>query len=97
MVKVGGFEELKRRYMLASPNVTAVIATFNLSAVNACRIHPKEDSLKILREPTDEDIPWPGFLLGQTPASVWYWCADQVIVQRVLAAKNIAHAKGATL
>ncbi|XP_043557198.1 sodium/myo-inositol cotransporter-like [Chiloscyllium plagiosum] len=97
MVKVGGFEELKRRYMLASPNVTAVIATFNLTSVNACRIHPKEDSLKILREPTDEDIPWPGFLLGQTPASVWYWCADQVIVQRVLAAKNIAHAKGATL
>ena len=26
-----------------------------------------------------------------------YWCADQVIVQRVLAAKNIAHAKGSTL
>lgn len=45
----------------------------------------------------DEDIPWPGFILGQTPASIWYWCADQVIVQRVLAAKNIAHAKGSTL
>ncbi|XP_078416350.1 sodium/myo-inositol cotransporter [Cetorhinus maximus] len=97
MVKVGGFEELRRRYMLASPNVTAVLASFNLSSTNTCRIHPKEDSLKMLREPTDEDIPWPGFLLGQTPASVWYWCADQVIVQRVLAAKNIAHAKGATL
>ncbi|KAM7365257.1 hypothetical protein PAMP_016201 [Pampus punctatissimus] len=26
-----------------------------------------------------------------------YWCADQVIVQRVLAAKNIAHAKGSTI
>ncbi|XP_078088909.1 sodium/myo-inositol cotransporter-like [Mustelus asterias] len=97
MVKVGGFEELRRRYMLASPNVTAVLASFNLSSTNTCRIHPKEDSLKMLREPTDEDIPWPGFLLGQTPASVLYWCADQVIVQRVLAAKNIAHAKGATL
>jgi uncharacterized sodium:solute symporter family permease YidK len=23
-----------------------------------------------------------------------YWCADQVIVQRVLAAKNLTHAKG---
>ncbi|XP_067849340.1 sodium/myo-inositol cotransporter-like [Heptranchias perlo] len=97
MVKVGGFEELKRRYMLASPNVTAVLTSFNLSSTNTCHIHPKEDSLRMLREPTDEDIPWPGFLLGQTPASGWYWCADQVIVQRVLAAKNIAHAKGATL
>ncbi|XP_069745085.1 sodium/myo-inositol cotransporter-like [Narcine bancroftii] len=97
MVKVGGFEELRRRYMLASPNVTAIVTSLNLSSTNSCRIHPKEDSLKMLREPTDEDIPWPGFMLGQTPASVWYWCADQVIVQRVLAAKNIAHAKGATL
>ncbi|XP_038657538.1 sodium/myo-inositol cotransporter-like isoform X1 [Scyliorhinus canicula] len=97
MVKVGGFEELKRRYMLASPNVTAVLASFNLSSTNTCRIHPKEDSLKMLREPTDEDIPWPGFLLGQTPTSIWYWCADQVIVQRVLAAKDLANAKGATL
>ncbi|XP_043557212.1 sodium/myo-inositol cotransporter-like isoform X1 [Chiloscyllium plagiosum] len=97
MVKVGGFEELKQRYMLASPNVTTVLASFNLSSTNTCRIHPKDDALKMLREPTDEDIPWPGFLFGQTPVSAWYWCADQVIVQRVLAAKNIAHAKGATL
>uniref|UniRef100_A0A8C9YVE1 Sodium/myo-inositol cotransporter n=1 Tax=Sander lucioperca TaxID=283035 RepID=A0A8C9YVE1_SANLU len=55
------------------------------------------DALKILRGPRDPDLPWPGFLLGQTPASIWYWCADQVIVQRVLAAKNIAHAKGSTI
>ncbi|MEQ2174054.1 hypothetical protein GOODEAATRI_003864 [Goodea atripinnis] len=26
-----------------------------------------------------------------------YWCTDQVIVQRVLAAKNIGHAKGSTI
>nr|XP_056714118.1 sodium/myo-inositol cotransporter [Euleptes europaea] len=97
ITEVGGFEEVKRRYMLASPNITSIMLTYNLSNTNSCHVDPKPDSLKMLREPTDEDVPWPGFLLGQTPASVWYWCADQVIVQRVLAAKNIAHAKGATL
>ncbi|XP_062831146.1 sodium/myo-inositol cotransporter [Anolis carolinensis] len=97
ITEVGGFEELKRRYMLAKPNVTSILLTYNLSNTNSCHVDPKPDSLRMLREPTDEDIPWPGFLLGQTPASVWYWCADQVIVQRVLAAKNIAHAKGSTL
>ena len=25
--------------------------------------------------------------------AVWYWCSDQVIVQRALAAKNLTHAK----
>lgn len=97
LVKVGGLEGVRTKYMQAVPNVTAITAAGNYSYSPTCRIHPKPDSLRILRGPLDEDIPWPGFILGQTPASIWYWCADQVIVQRVLAAKNIAHAKGSTL
>ncbi|KAM4700601.1 sodium/myo-inositol cotransporter [Discoglossus pictus] len=96
-VEIGGFDEVKRRYMLATPNITSILLSHNFTNTNSCHVTPKPDSLRMLREPTDEDIPWPGFLLGQTPASVWYWCADQVIVQRVLAAKNLSHAKGATL
>lgn len=97
LVKVGGLEGVRTKYMQAVPNVTAITAFGNFTYSPSCRIEPKPNSLHILRGPLDEDIPWPGFLLGQTPASIWYWCADQVIVQRVLAAKNIAHAKGATL
>lgn len=99
LVKIGGLEGLRTQYMLASPNVTAIKLSMNFSNPATCdhHIHPKPHSLQILREPLDEDLPWPGFLLGQTPASLWYWCTDQVIVQRVLAAKNIAHAKGSTL
>ncbi|KAK9969442.1 hypothetical protein ABG768_027618 [Culter alburnus] len=99
LIKVGGLEGVREKYMEAVPNVTAILANSNFSFqyTNSCRIHPKPDSLKLLRGPLDEDIPWPGFLLGQTPSSIWYWCADQVIVQRVLAAKNIVHAKGSTL
>ncbi|KAJ0062510.1 hypothetical protein NL108_014982 [Boleophthalmus pectinirostris] len=71
----------------------------NLSFADSCLLHlrPKPAALKILRGASDPDLPWPGFLLGQTPASLWYWCADQVIVQRVLAAKNMAHVKGSTI
>ena len=42
---------------------------------------PRPDSFVMLRDPGHSDMPWPGFLLGQTPASVWYWCADQVCDQ----------------
>uniref|UniRef100_H3D8V7 Sodium/myo-inositol cotransporter n=2 Tax=Tetraodon nigroviridis TaxID=99883 RepID=H3D8V7_TETNG len=97
LIQVGGLEGVRTRYMKAVPNVPAIIASGNFTYSPTCRIHPKEHSLRILRGPLDEDIPWPGFILGQTPASIWYWCADQVIVQRVLAAKNIAHVKGSTL
>ena len=34
----------------------------------------------MLKHVDDPDMPWLGFLLGQTPSSIWYWCADQVSV-----------------
>ncbi|KAG0719640.1 Sodium/myo-inositol cotransporter [Chionoecetes opilio] len=39
---------------------------------------PRDDSWIMPRHPVNSDLPWPAFLLGQTPASIWYWCADQV-------------------
>ncbi|XP_077472774.1 sodium/myo-inositol cotransporter [Stigmatopora argus] len=97
LLKVGGLEGVRTKYMLAVPNVSAIAAAGNYTYSSSCDVRPKANALRVLRGPADEDVPWPGFLLGQTAASVWYWCADQVIVQRVLAAKNLSHAKGATL
>lgn len=42
---------------------------------------------------SDESFPWTGILLGAPILGVWYWCTDQFIVQRVLAAKNIKQAR----
>ncbi|KAA3675263.1 solute carrier family 5 (sodium/myo-inositol cotransporter), member 3 [Paragonimus westermani] len=58
---------------------------------------PSTKAFRLLREVNDPDMPWLGFILGQTPASIWYWCADQMMVQRVLSAKSLSHAQGATL
>ncbi|XP_054627896.1 sodium/myo-inositol cotransporter-like [Dunckerocampus dactyliophorus] len=100
LYQVGGLEGMMTKYMQAAPNITAILLSYpNLTYSESCHHHlnPKPDALKILRGPKDPDLPWPGFLLGQTPASIWYWCTDQVIMQRILAAKNIAHAKGSTI
>jgi len=35
------------------------------------------------------DFPWTGLLFGGTVVGIWYWCTDQYIVQRTLAAHNI--------
>ena len=47
------------------------------------------DHLNMWRPINDPDFPWTGLLFGGTIVGVWYWCTDQYIVQRVLAAKNI--------
>lgn len=41
----------------------------------------------------NSDYPWTGMLFGVAISGIWYWCSDQVIVQRALAAKNLTHAK----
>lgn len=41
------------------------------------------------RPMSDPQFPWTGLLLGGTVVGVWYWCTDQYIVQRTLAANNI--------
>ena len=41
------------------------------------------------RPSNDPDFPWTGLLFGGTIVGLWYWCTDQYIVQRTLAANNI--------
>lgn len=88
--KVGGLHELYYKYLEATPNATSY-------TVNTTCGQPREDAWMMLRDPRSSDLPWPGFLLGQTPASIWYWCTDQMMVQRALAAKSLSHAQGGVL
>ena len=46
---------------------------------------------------SDPDFPWTGILFGAPILGVWYWCTDQFIVQRVLAARNIDQARKGTI
>jgi solute:Na+ symporter, SSS family len=39
------------------------------------------------------DFPWTGILFGAPILGIWYWCTDQFIVQRVLAARDPAQAR----
>src|SRR5213596_2721566 len=43
------------------------------------------------------DFPWTGIVFGAPILGVWYWCTDQHIVQRVLAARNVSAARTGTI
>jgi SSS family solute:Na+ symporter len=43
------------------------------------------------------EFPWTGIFFGAPILGLWYWCTDQVIVQRVLSAKDEGHAKAGTI
>ena len=47
------------------------------------------DHFNMWRPMSDPQFPWTGLLIGGTIVGIWYWCTDQYIVQRTLAANNI--------
>jgi SSS family solute:Na+ symporter len=53
--------------------------------------------LDLWRPSSDPDFPWTGIVLGAPILGVWYWCTDQFIVQRVLAARSLGDARRGTI
>ncbi|XP_074640673.1 sodium/glucose cotransporter 4-like isoform X2 [Tubulanus polymorphus] len=88
-VEVGGFQQLALKYFESAP-------TTSLNSTTACGL-ANPDAFHLFRDVNSPDLPWTGVIFGLTVSGVWYWCSDQVIVQRALAAKNLSHAKGGTI
>lgn len=56
-----------------------------------CRSNAANFSL--WRPNSDPNFPWLGILIASPIIGIWYWCTDQYIVQRTLAAKNLQNAR----
>ena len=54
-------------------------------------------AISLIRPAGDPGVPWPGLLLGIPLLGFYYWCTNQSIVQRMLSAKNIDHARWGAL
>ncbi|XP_042121967.2 solute carrier family 5 member 4-like isoform X1 [Peromyscus maniculatus bairdii] len=91
--EVGGYQGLVNKYSQAIPNVTQ---QGNWTAKPQCYM-PRPDAFHIFRSCVSGDIPWPALILGATTVSLFYGCADQISVQRLLAGKSRLHMKGGCL
>jgi len=93
-VAVGGYESLITQYFDATADNQSHSDPTN-SESSLCGEVPK-DAMHLFRDaaPGKSDLPWTGIVFGLSISSIWYWCSDQVIVQRTLASKNMTHAKG---
>lgn len=82
-LRIGGWEALaatlaSHPHPLTAPDIPRSTANF----------------LNMARDSSDlSGQPWLSVLLGYPVLGIWYWCADQTIVQRVLAAKDERHAR----
>ncbi|RXG54024.1 Sodium/myo-inositol cotransporter 2 [Armadillidium vulgare] len=84
--EVGGYHKMVEDYPYAIPSKRA--------GNSSCGI-PPQDYMSLLRSPypSESDLPWTGMTIGLTIIGTYYFSTDQVMVQRVLASKNMIHAK----
>ena len=81
--------------------VGAVILTFiglhRVGGFEGLRAAVPDSYFHMVKPISDPDFPWTGIFFGAPILGIWYWCTDQVIVQRVLSAKDEGHAKAGTI
>ncbi|EKX42370.1 hypothetical protein GUITHDRAFT_73946 [Guillardia theta CCMP2712] len=61
------------------------------------KVWEKWEHAHLFQPPSHEDFPWTGVFFGMPFTSIWYWCTDQNVVQRVIAAKSPAHARAGAI
>ena len=83
--------------LIAGAVAVTVTGLIKLGGWSAIETTVGPEFLNMWKPTTHPDFPWTGILLGAPILGIWYWCTDQFIVQRVLAAKDIHEARKGTI
>jgi SSS family solute:Na+ symporter len=83
--------------LLIGAVVLTAVGLYEVGGFGGLRAALPPDYFHMIKPMTDPEFPWTGIFLGAPILGIWYWCTDQVIVQRVLSAKDQGHARAATI
>lgn len=87
-------ESIQTVVLLAGSILLTVFGLIKVGGWNGIVENVDAVNLTVLRSANEPGgMPWYVMLLGYPVIGVWYWCADQTIVQRVLGAKDENHAR----
>jgi SSS family solute:Na+ symporter len=83
--------------LIAGAVALTVIGLDEVGGFAGLRAAVPADYFSMMKPMDHPEFPWTGIFLGAPILGIWYWCTDQVIVQRVLSAKDEGHAKAGTI
>ena len=63
----------------------------------AVRAAAEPQALHLMRPADDPTLPWPGLFTGVLVIGFYFWCTNQFIIQRALAARSIDHGRWGAL
>jgi SSS family solute:Na+ symporter len=77
--------------------ILTLVGLHRIGGFDALRAAVPASYFHMIKSTDDPAFPWTGIFFGAPILGIWYWCTDQVIVQRVLSAKDEGHAKAGTV
>jgi SSS family solute:Na+ symporter len=77
--------------------VLTIIGLDKVGGFEGLRAALPPEFFHMIKPASDTVYPWTGTTIGVLILGIWYWCTDQVIVQRALGARNLTHSRGAAL
>jgi SSS family solute:Na+ symporter len=90
-------ELLQAVVLLAGAITLTVLGLGEVGGFAGLRQALPPDFFHMITPASDPTFPWTGIFFGAPILGIWYWCTDQVHVQRVLGAKSEEDARGGAL
>lgn len=90
-------QALQALIVIASAVLLAVFAFKRVGDWHAVLRANPSSSLHLIMPASDPYMPWTGLAFGAPLLAFYYWCTNQVMVQRVLAARSVADGQLGTL
>ena len=90
-------EAVQAVVLLLGSIVLTVIGLNELGGWHAMIEATPKEKLNMFPPLSDPDFPWAGILFASPIVGLWYWCTDQYIVQRCLAASSEQEARRGTI
>jgi SSS family solute:Na+ symporter len=90
-------EVIQTVVLIAGALTLTLIGLGEVGGFSGLRGSVPESFFHMMKPATDTEFPWTGIFFGAPILGIWYWCTDQVIVQRVLSARDVGQARAGTI
>ena len=91
-------DAIQTTVLLIAAVILTVLGLYHVGGWSGLQAKLSPEMFHMIKPATHPDVPWPGMFIGVFLAGSFYWSMDQVLVQRVFAAKSLDEGrKGADL
>lgn len=90
-------EALQTVVLVIGAGTLTAVGLMEVGGIDGLKASLEPGYLNMWRPASDPQFPWPSLVISSSIVGIWYWCTDQYIVQRVLAAKNIKEGRRGTI